>query len=70
MKMSHKLLALLLLTLVFSGCSSCPSKKKAAEAPSAVIPQAEAAEPVMEKAAPAEPVEESVPVATRKYVNK
>ena len=73
MKMSHGPLVLLLLTLALSGCSSCPSKKNAAETPAPVTAQVVAAPvaPVVAQApAPVEPAEESIPAATRRYVNK
>ena len=76
MKMSHKFFVLFLLALALSGCSSCPCKKKAAETPASAMPEAIAA-PVAPAAvqastpaASAEPAEESIPVATRRYVNK
>ncbi|MFH1801058.1 MAG: hypothetical protein ABH891_09500 [Candidatus Omnitrophota bacterium] len=76
MKMSHKFLALFLLALALSGCSSCPFKKKAVETPAPETVQAVAAPvvpAVVQESAPtmpAEPAEESVPAATRRYVNK
>ncbi len=71
MKMSHKFLALFLSTLVLSGCSSCPCKKNALEAPVSEAPKAVAAPVVPEvaqEAAPAipEPVEEKIPAAVLK----
>ncbi len=73
MKMSHKFLALFLLTLVFSGCSSCPCKKKAAQTPAPEAAQAVAApvaQEAVQESAPVAPAEESVPATTRRYVNK
>jgi PBP1b-binding outer membrane lipoprotein LpoB len=71
MKMSHKFLALLLSTLVLSGCSSCP-KKNAAATPAPAIPEAiaaPAAPAAVQESAPAmpeEPAEEKVPAAVLK----
>jgi hypothetical protein len=75
MKMSHKFLALFLLALALSGCSSCPCKKKAAETPAPEAAQTVAAPvaPAMTQspapaapAMPAEPVQEKVPAAVLK----
>jgi PBP1b-binding outer membrane lipoprotein LpoB len=75
MKMSHKFLVLALLALALSGCSSCPCKKKAVETPAPVAqavttPAAPAVVQESASATPAEPAEASIPVTTRRYVNK
>ena len=70
--MSHKLLVLLLLTLVLAGCSSCPCKKKECPMMKAAAPvaaeAAPVAAPVVEEAAPVvqEPVEKKIPAAVLK----
>jgi PBP1b-binding outer membrane lipoprotein LpoB len=73
MKMFQGSFVLLLLTLALSGCSSCPCKKNTVETsvPEATQVVAATAAPVVAQApAPVESAEESVPAATRKYVNK
>ncbi|MFH1208370.1 MAG: hypothetical protein V1673_02280 [Candidatus Omnitrophota bacterium] len=73
MKMSHKFLALFLLALALSGCSSYPCKKKATETPAPETVRAVAAAPVapevMQESAPAmpaAPAEEKIPAVVRK----
>lgn len=79
MKTSHKFLVLALLTLAFSGCSSCPKKGCAVATPEPVTPPAQVVEqvaaPVVQEAAPVvkeaapvvqEPVEEKIPAAVLK----
>ncbi|MFA5159454.1 MAG: hypothetical protein WC484_02995 [Candidatus Omnitrophota bacterium] len=70
MKTSHKFLALLLSTLVLSGCASTTKKSctRASQNPPAASTSVAAVQPA---AAPvSEPVANEVPAATRKYVNK
>ncbi|MFA5167810.1 MAG: hypothetical protein WC530_04690 [Candidatus Omnitrophota bacterium] len=70
MKMSRMFLALLLSTLVLSGCASTTKKScaRASQNPpaasSSVVADQPAAAPV------SEPVANEIPAATRKYVNK
>lgn len=70
MKISNQLLALLLSTLVLSGCASTCKKSSVQEIQNAPV----ASSPVVavkSVAAPvAEPVADQIPVATRKYVSK
>ena len=57
MKTSIKFFALLLSTLVVSGCGSCPCNKAVDQAPAVIVPKAVAA-PVVTKV-----VQQPVPVA-------
>ena len=74
MKTSIKFLALLLLTLALSGCTSTckksgtPASQTSPAASSSVAAVQPAAAPVVAPAS--EPVANDVPVATRKYVSK
>lgn len=68
MDISVKFLAMVLLTLAISGCSSTPKKSCASASQNAPVSTVAAVEPA---AAPvAEPVADEVPAATRQYVNK
>ena len=71
MKATIRFSALLLSTLVLAGCSSCPCKKNAAEAPvAAPVVAAPVVTPVVKAPAPvvAEPATASIPAATRRYI--
>jgi len=74
MKTSIKLFALLLSTLVVSGCGSCPCKKNAAETPVIPAPKVVAApvvakvaqQPVAVKVTPVAPKKNHIPAAVMK----